>query len=73
VFHPTAPRPFDLDIHGIPARQDEPAHFHLDVRYLLVGDGDPCEGAAWYVLGEAGDESVGRLAEKARSLAPAER
>ena len=71
-FHPAAPRPFDLDIHEIPARPSEPAHFHLDVRYLLVGDGEPCEGAAWYLLGEAGDESVGRLAEKALSLrAPA--
>ena len=64
-FHPTAPRPFDLDIHEIPARPGEPAHFHLDVRYLLVGRGEPCEGAAWYPLGEAGDESVGRLAAKA--------
>src|SRR5262249_6711012 len=34
AFHPTAPRPFDLDIHEIPARPNEPAHFHLDVRYL---------------------------------------
>ena len=65
-FHPSAPRPFDLDIHAIPERPGEPAHFHLDVRYLLVGRGDPCEGAAWYALNEAaGDESVGRLAAKA--------
>jgi 8-oxo-dGTP pyrophosphatase MutT (NUDIX family) len=68
VFHPTAPRPFDLDIHRIPARGAEPEHFHLDVRYLLVGRGDPCAGAAWYVLGEAGDESVARLARKAAAL-----
>jgi 8-oxo-dGTP pyrophosphatase MutT (NUDIX family) len=67
-FHPTAPRPFDLDIHEIPARPSEPAHFHLDVRYLLVGEGEPCAGAAWYVLGEAGDESVSRLAEKATQV-----
>jgi 8-oxo-dGTP pyrophosphatase MutT (NUDIX family) len=66
--HPTAPRPFDLDVHEIPAHDDEPRHWHLDVRYLLVGDGDPCEGADWYPLGEAGDESVGRLAEKALRL-----
>jgi 8-oxo-dGTP pyrophosphatase MutT (NUDIX family) len=73
VLHPSAPRPFDVDIHEIPARPNEPAHFHLDVRYLLVGRGEPCAGAAWYVLGEAGDESVGRLAAKAlryRSPAP---
>jgi 8-oxo-dGTP pyrophosphatase MutT (NUDIX family) len=68
-LHPTAPRPFDLDIHAIPARGDEPEHLHLDVRYLLVGAGEPGEGAAWYVLGEAGDASVGRLAAKARAYA----
>jgi 8-oxo-dGTP pyrophosphatase MutT (NUDIX family) len=67
-FHPGAPRPFDLDIHEIPERPGEPAHFHLDVRYLLIGRGEPCDGAAWYPLGEAGDESVGRLAAKALTL-----
>jgi 8-oxo-dGTP pyrophosphatase MutT (NUDIX family) len=67
-LHPTAPRPFDLDIHPIPPRGGEPAHMHLDVRFLLVGRGDPCEGAAWYALGSAGDGSVARLAVKAQSL-----
>jgi 8-oxo-dGTP pyrophosphatase MutT (NUDIX family) len=67
-LHPTAPRPFDLDVHEIPARGAEPRHWHLDVRYLLVGNGDPCEGAQWYPLGEAGDESVDRLAAKALKL-----
>jgi 8-oxo-dGTP pyrophosphatase MutT (NUDIX family) len=67
-LHPTAPRPFDLDIHEIPERPGEPAHFHLDVRYLLVGRGDPCEGAAWHAVGESGDGSVDRLAAKAARL-----
>ena len=67
-LHPSAPRPFDLDIHQIPERPGEPAHFHLDVRYLVVGRGEPCDGAAWYPLGEAGDESVDRLTAKALSL-----
>ena len=67
-FHPVAPRPFDLDIHEIPARPDEPAHYHLDIRYLLVGVGDPCDGAAWHPIGETGDESVARLAAKAALL-----
>ena len=66
-FHPRAPRPFDLDIHLIPERPGEPAHHHLDVRFLLVGRGEPCEGAAWHPLGSAGDESVDRLAAKARA------
>ena len=67
-FHPTAARPFDLDVHELPARPGEPAHWHLDVRYLLVGRGEPCAGAAWYELGTAGDESVERLAAKALRL-----
>jgi 8-oxo-dGTP pyrophosphatase MutT (NUDIX family) len=67
-FHPAAPRPFDLDIHKIPERPGEPQHFHLDVRYLLIGTGEPCAGAAWYAIGEAGDESVARLAAKALRL-----
>ena len=64
-LHPEAPRPFDLDIHAIPAAADEPAHFHLDVRYLVIGRGEPVAGAAWHAVGEAGDGSVARLASKA--------
>ena len=36
VLHPTAPRPLDVDVHAIPARGDEPAHKHLDLRYLVL-------------------------------------
>ena len=36
VLHPTAPRPLDVDVHDIPARGLEPAHQHLDLRYLVV-------------------------------------
>ena len=67
-LHPTAPRPFDLDIHQIPERPGEPAHWHLDVRYLVVGRGEPCEGAAWHPLGEAGD-ALGRAARRRRCVA----
>ncbi|MEI6714429.1 MAG: NUDIX hydrolase [Verrucomicrobiota bacterium] len=31
-----SPKPFDLDIHEIPAKDSEPAHFHFDVRYVLI-------------------------------------
>lgn len=31
-----APLPFDLDCHFIPANAREPAHYHYDVRYLLI-------------------------------------
>jgi 8-oxo-dGTP pyrophosphatase MutT (NUDIX family) len=30
----------DLDIHEIPARAGEPAHVHLDVRFLVLAEGD---------------------------------
>lgn len=34
-LHPAAPAPFDVDVHLIPARPNEPAHEHLDIRYLF--------------------------------------
>ena len=36
ALHPRAPRPLDVDVHEIPARGGEPAHQHLDLRYLVV-------------------------------------
>lgn len=30
---------FDLDVHPIPERPDEPAHFHYDVRFAFQTDG----------------------------------
>ncbi len=41
-LHHSAPRPLDVDVHAIPARGAEPAHAHLDLRYLVVAP----EGAA---------------------------
>lgn len=29
-------RPFDLDIHEIPAFENEPPHLHYDIRYVLI-------------------------------------
>jgi 8-oxo-dGTP pyrophosphatase MutT (NUDIX family) len=36
ALHPAAPAPLDVDVHDIPARPGEPAHQHLDLRYLFV-------------------------------------
>ena len=36
TLHAKAPRPLDVDVHEIPARGDEPAHLHLDLRYLVL-------------------------------------
>jgi 8-oxo-dGTP pyrophosphatase MutT (NUDIX family) len=38
-LHPAAPRPLDVDVHEIPARGAEPAHEHLDLRYLVLAEG----------------------------------
>jgi len=40
-LHPTAPRPLDVDVHAITARPGEPAHAHLDLRYLVVAADAP--------------------------------
>ena len=37
LFEPT-PTLLDVDVHWIPARADEPAHQHLDLRYLVVAE-----------------------------------
>ena len=66
-LHPWAPRPFDVDIHLIPARKLDPEHEHLDLRYLFVASPDeplrmeaaenapePEEPALrWFSVGEA--------------------
>jgi 8-oxo-dGTP pyrophosphatase MutT (NUDIX family) len=39
-LHGEAPRPLDVDVHDIPARTGEPAHEHLDLRYLVVAPSD---------------------------------
>jgi 8-oxo-dGTP pyrophosphatase MutT (NUDIX family) len=72
-LHPYAPRPFDVDIHEIPERPDEPAHLHLDLRYLVLADGgEPIEGAHWLPFEEAiaaADEpALRRLLQKARRV-----
>jgi 8-oxo-dGTP pyrophosphatase MutT (NUDIX family) len=37
---PEAPRPLDVDVHSIPACGSEPAHFHLDLRYVVIAPED---------------------------------
>jgi 8-oxo-dGTP pyrophosphatase MutT (NUDIX family) len=38
-FTHIGPGIFDIDIHPIPARKDEPGHLHYDVRYVLRANG----------------------------------
>jgi 8-oxo-dGTP pyrophosphatase MutT (NUDIX family) len=74
---PVHDRIFDVDVHAIPARAREPAHFHYDVRFLLEADpsadlvvSSESKAIAWVPLdrlvGLAVDASVLRMAEKTR-------
>lgn len=66
----------DIDVHTIPARKDQPEHFHFDLRYLfLVPHGaiattDEVLDARWFELGEAEameiDPGVRRMIRKVR-------
>ncbi len=42
-------KPFDLDIHAIPAKDGEPAHEHYDVRYVLIAP----ENAQFFISEES--------------------
>jgi 8-oxo-dGTP pyrophosphatase MutT (NUDIX family) len=80
-LHPQAPRPLDVDVHDIPARPTEPAHQHLDLRYLVQAPAGariaPAEGETlrirwfgWNELDDLGlDHGLKRALRKARSLA----
>lgn len=55
-----APAPFDLDIHRIPAHGSEPAHDHLDVRFLARAPegaeavrSDESHALRWFTRAEA--------------------
>lgn len=78
-LHPACPGVFDVDIHPIPARKDEPAHEHFDVRFLfrapakeLVRASEEVRGGRWVPLvaiEDAGsDGSVTRAAAKVAAL-----
>ena len=69
------PAIFDLDVHPIPARRDEPEHFHFDVRYAIRHSGDGAftvteesHDLAWVPIADLSDytdeESIHRMAKK---------
>jgi 8-oxo-dGTP pyrophosphatase MutT (NUDIX family) len=74
---PLGRRILDVDVHAIPARAADPAHFHFDVRYLLTSDArghaeraeDPARPMVWLALAEAlaagVDASLSRALRKA--------
>jgi 8-oxo-dGTP pyrophosphatase MutT (NUDIX family) len=69
---------FDVDKHVIPATEDEPEHFHFDVRYVaqtnrpeaIAVDAGESKELAWFELDRAlelmNDESSRRMVKKIR-------
>jgi 8-oxo-dGTP pyrophosphatase MutT (NUDIX family) len=61
---------FDVDVHPIPARNDEPAHFHYDLRFLFIADVDVAvdgtltinaeesHDCRWFALAQLADETA---------------
>ena len=77
LYDPT-PTLLDVDVHHIPARGDEPAHHHLDLRFLMVAE-DPqrlklnaeeSSAVGWFGFDEAialvDDDALQRLIRKGR-------
>lgn len=76
-LRPVSAEIFDVDRHLIPARKDEPAHWHYDVRFLIEADpaeplvvSDESKDLAWVELAEVGklnpSESLARMVRKTR-------
>ncbi|XOV90385.1 MAG: NUDIX hydrolase [Pseudomonadota bacterium] len=70
-----SPEIFDIDIHAIPARGDEPKHFHYDCRFLIQATrdlaftvSDESHDLKWIALAEmtryTTEESITRMVNK---------
>ena len=65
-------KPFDVDVHAIPARPHEPAHWHFDLRHLatteetaLAPQEAEARAARWFTLEEAEREGVDASLQRA--------
>lgn len=78
-IRPLSEEIFDLDIHPIPAARGEPAHLHLDIRFLLQVCGrdefvvsDESHALGWFTRDELAtmelDEAVLRMCVKWQRL-----
>ncbi|MFC1749111.1 NUDIX hydrolase [Pseudomonadota bacterium] len=74
-LHPVSEDIFDVDVHLIPTRKEEPDHYHYDVRFLLEADrnaqlviSNESHDLAWLSLDAitqtAPDESIQRMVDK---------
>ena len=78
AVRPLSTDAIDLDIHAIPARGADPAHFHYDVRFVLVAEPGPLaithESVAlkWVpmdaIAAVTREQSMLRMAAKCRAL-----
>jgi len=78
-IQPYFDRIFDIDIHTIPARKDEPEHFHYDIRFILEADmnqplkiSDESHEIKWVPLEEvenySQERSILRMLKKMKQL-----
>jgi 8-oxo-dGTP pyrophosphatase MutT (NUDIX family) len=69
--------PIDVDIHEIPARGNEPCHWHYDIRYCLVAEpgqelvvSDESHDLRWFAMNQleevASEESLLRMGGRVR-------
>jgi 8-oxo-dGTP pyrophosphatase MutT (NUDIX family) len=72
-------RPFDLDIHEIPAHGGDPVHFHYDIRFMLIAPetaapvmSEESHDLRWFapdeLAGLALDDSLRRMIRKWQSI-----
>jgi 8-oxo-dGTP pyrophosphatase MutT (NUDIX family) len=72
-------RPFDLDIHEIPAHGADPVHFHYDIRFMLIAPepaipvlSQESRDLRWFTADEAAalplDESLRRMIRKWQAI-----
>ena len=81
AIEPVWPRIFDIDVHRIPARENEPEHFHWDIRYAFRVAGSEAyrvsgesRDLAWVEIASLGavtrEESMLRMARKWMAASP---
>jgi len=72
-------RPFDLDIHEIPAHSGDPVHYHYDIRFMLIAPesaapviSEESRELRWFTAGELEafplDDSLRRMIGKWRAI-----
>ena len=72
-------RPYDLDVHEIPAHGSDPAHFHYDIRFMFIAPdsaapvvSEESRDIRWFTAAETAalplDESLRRMIRKWQAI-----